>query len=80
VKLDRSFVQDLGRDRQATAITSAVINLSHALGLTVVAEGVESDRQLEQLKELDCDCAQGFYFARPQSGEAVERLLVASAS
>jgi EAL domain-containing protein (putative c-di-GMP-specific phosphodiesterase class I) len=64
LKIDKSFVDDLGKGRGA-AIVSAVINLAHALGLKVVAEGVENEQQLEVLRELSCDFAQGFLFSEP---------------
>src|SRR5271170_6916312 len=62
LKIDKSFVDDLGLG-QGVAIVSAVINLAHALGLKVVAEGVEDERQLEVLRQMGCDYAQGFLFA-----------------
>ncbi len=65
VKVDRMFVHELEEDNGGRAIVSAVISLAHALGLEVVAEGVETERQLELLRELDCDYAQGFLFSRP---------------
>ena len=65
LKIDRCFVQDVDRDVDARAIVSAVIKLSHALGLTVVAEGVETRSQLDILRRLGCDELQGFLFARP---------------
>ncbi|HUF83747.1 MAG TPA: bifunctional diguanylate cyclase/phosphodiesterase [Acidimicrobiia bacterium] len=67
VKVDRSFVSGLGSNPEDTAIVAAVVSLGHALGLTVVAEGVETERQLEELVALGCDTAQGFYFAEPQA-------------
>jgi diguanylate cyclase (GGDEF)-like protein len=66
LKVDRSFVETLGIDAGGEEIVSAVINLAHALGLKVVAEGVETEEQLEILRSLRCDFAQGFLFARPQ--------------
>jgi diguanylate cyclase (GGDEF)-like protein len=76
VKIDRSFVNGLGADSEDTAIVTAVIQLGKALGLRTVAEGVETAEQLALLRELDCDLAQGYYFARPQPAEAVSDLLV----
>ena len=66
VKVDQSFVDGLGSDPEDSAIVAAVISLGHALGLTVVAEGVESAEQLEELIALGCDQAQGFFFAPAQ--------------
>jgi diguanylate cyclase (GGDEF)-like protein len=65
LKVDRSFVETLGVNADGEEIVSAVINLAHALGLKVVAEGVETAEQLEILRSLRCDFAQGFLFARP---------------
>ena len=64
LKVDKSFVDELGGD-QGTEIVAAVINLAHALGLSVVAEGVETERQLETLRALRCDYAQGYLFSHP---------------
>jgi diguanylate cyclase (GGDEF)-like protein len=71
IKLDRSFVAGLGRDAPDGAIVAGVIDMAHALGLTVAAEGVETEHQLEHLKRLRCDCAQGFFFACPQPADAI---------
>jgi diguanylate cyclase (GGDEF)-like protein len=72
LKVDRSFVADLGVSIEAEKIVAAVIGLAHALGLKVVAEGVETDGQLDLLRSLGCDLAQGFLFSRPlPAGELV---------
>jgi len=65
LKVDRMFVEELGQDGGGDEIVSAVITLAHALGLEVVAEGVETTQQLDILRALDCDFAQGFLFSRP---------------
>jgi EAL domain-containing protein (putative c-di-GMP-specific phosphodiesterase class I) len=65
IKIDRSFVAGLGRDPASDSIVGAIVGLAHDLGMTVVAEGVETARQYDLLTILDCDCCQGFYFARP---------------
>ncbi len=59
------FVEELGMRTGGDEIVSAVITLAHALGLEVVAEGVETDQQLDVLCSLGCDFAQGFLFSRP---------------
>ena len=64
LKIDRSFVSGLGVDPDSRAIASAIVELAHALGLEVVAEGVEEEVQLEVLVELGCDRAQGYLFSR----------------
>ncbi|MBL8512569.1 MAG: EAL domain-containing protein [Betaproteobacteria bacterium] len=73
IKIDRSFVEEIGESRQDRAIVSAIAGLAHGLGLHVVAEGVESAEQLDVLRELGCDEAQGFHLCRPQPCDAVAR-------
>lgn len=65
LKIDKSFVQDLGKDPDDEAIVSAAIGLGHRLGRDTVAEGVETLEQLRQLKALDCDAVQGYLFSPP---------------
>lgn len=67
LKIDASFVQDLGQSEDARSIIDAVVRLAHALGLRVVAEGVETERQRDLLVQLDCDELQGYLFAKPMS-------------
>ncbi|MGB0111622.1 MAG: EAL domain-containing protein [Ilumatobacteraceae bacterium] len=66
IKIDRSFVTGLGLEADDTSIVEAVVRLGHSLGLTVVAEGVETPLQLNRLRELGCDKAQGYLFGRPR--------------
>lgn len=66
LKVDRSFVEGLGRDPEDSAIVAAVVDLAHARALSAIAEGVETKVQLNQLRRVGCDLAQGYYFARPQ--------------
>jgi diguanylate cyclase (GGDEF)-like protein/PAS domain S-box-containing protein len=75
VKIDRAFVDGLGSDPGDHAIVSAVVGLSHALGLTVVAEGVETEAQLVELVALGCDEAQGYFFAPPQPAQDLRALV-----
>ncbi|WP_165372672.1 putative bifunctional diguanylate cyclase/phosphodiesterase [Pengzhenrongella frigida] len=65
VKIDQSFVANLGRDAPASAIVTAVTHLTHVLGMTVTAEGVETAEQREEVVGIGCEHAQGFLFARP---------------
>jgi diguanylate cyclase (GGDEF)-like protein/PAS domain S-box-containing protein len=65
IKIDRSFVANLGRGEQDAAIVASVVSMASALGLGVVAEGVESEAQAELLRELGCPLAQGFLFGPP---------------
>ncbi len=75
VKIDRSFVAGLGSDAASDAIVAAVVNVSRALGLSIVAEGVETDDQLVALRALGCDLAQGYLWSEPLSaGDAVRWL------
>jgi diguanylate cyclase (GGDEF)-like protein len=71
VKIDRSFVQCLETHREDERIVAAVIDLAANLGLRSVAEGVETPKQLNRLRELGCDQAQGYLFARPMRGDGL---------
>jgi diguanylate cyclase (GGDEF)-like protein/PAS domain S-box-containing protein len=78
IKVDRSFVQGIEHDAKDAAITANLVSLAHALGLLAIAEGIESDGQLTSLRELGCDLAQGFLFARPAPADQISRLLAES--
>ncbi len=67
VKIDRSFVADVLRDPDDLALTTAIIAMAHSLGITVVAEGIETEGQYDILRERGCDQGQGFWFGRPMS-------------
>ena len=75
LKIDRSFVRDLGMTPQSSAVVTAIIALARSLGLRVVAEGVENLRQMEVLHRLGCTVMQGFLFSRPQLPDAIEAWL-----
>ena len=75
LKIDRSFVAGIGDNHEDAAIVGSLVKLAHDLGMTVVAEGVETKEQLDTLRETGCDIAQGFYFAHPQPAESVGELL-----
>jgi diguanylate cyclase len=77
LKLDRSFVSGLDTDDAACALVGAIVAMGHALGLEIVAEGVERPGQAEQLRRLGCDAAQGYLFARPQPLAQVDQLSLA---
>ena len=72
IKVDRTFVNGLGIDQEDSTIVEAVVNLGHSLGLSVVAEGVETPLQLNRLREIGCDRGQGYLFGRPRPAELVE--------
>ena len=76
LKIDRSFVRDLGLTPASKAIVTAIISLARALGLRVVAEGVESLRQMEALHKEGCWLMQGYLFSRPQPAEDIEAWLL----
>jgi EAL domain-containing protein (putative c-di-GMP-specific phosphodiesterase class I) len=74
LKVDRSFIEGLGSRDDDRAIVSAVVNMGHSLGLSVLAEGVETDEQLSELRSLGCDLGQGYRFARPRPATELEEL------
>jgi diguanylate cyclase (GGDEF)-like protein len=80
LKIDRSFVSGVDTDPDNAAIVIAIIAMAHCLGLSVVAEGVETQAQLAFLKSKSCDECQGFLFAKPMSAELFGKLLAGSAA
>jgi EAL domain-containing protein (putative c-di-GMP-specific phosphodiesterase class I) len=79
LKIDRSFVSQLHLQPNMPELTQAVVGLGHALGLKVVAEGVETEAQLEMLRAQGCDEAQGYLFTRPLAPRDLEAWLRAQA-
>jgi diguanylate cyclase (GGDEF)-like protein/PAS domain S-box-containing protein len=77
LKIDRSFVENMGRDAQDEVVVTSVIALAHTLQLDVVAEGVETLAQLAMLTAFGCDAAQGFHLGRPDAADRVLPLLLA---
>ncbi len=75
LKIDQSFVTDMDKHSEARAIVASIIGLAHNLAVSVIAEGVQTDEVLRQLSDLKCDCAQGYYIARPMSGSDIEAWL-----
>lgn len=75
LKIDRSFVKDINIDQNDETIVKAIINLSHNLGLTVVAEGVETEGQSEFLRQHDCDILQGYLISRPIPSQETQKFI-----
>jgi EAL domain-containing protein (putative c-di-GMP-specific phosphodiesterase class I) len=75
LKIDKSFVADVFSDRADAAIVRTIIDMAHQLGFTVVAEGVETDRQAAFLRQFGCEQAQGFLFAKPMAAAEVSVLM-----
>jgi EAL domain-containing protein (putative c-di-GMP-specific phosphodiesterase class I) len=74
VKVDRSFISDLGGRKGGGAIVAAVLAMGESLGLTTVAEGVETPKQLGALQKMGCALAQGFYFSKPDEPGVIRKL------
>jgi len=75
LKVDREFVKDIPNNKSDMAISSAVIAMAHKLNLKVVAEGIETEEQLEFLKQNDCEIGQGYYFGKPMPVDEMTKLL-----
>ena len=75
LKVDRSFVRELGGNRDDAAIVHAIVTLGKSLGMQVIAEGVETDAQLAQLHRENCDIGQGYFFGRPVPASEIGRQL-----
>lgn len=76
IKIDQRFVRELRPDAKDLVLCKAIITMAHALGMKVIAEGVETAEQRDLLQDSDCDFAQGYLFARPMSATALAQLLV----
>jgi EAL domain-containing protein (putative c-di-GMP-specific phosphodiesterase class I) len=75
IKIDRSFITHLDTNKTDEAIVSAILTMTHSLGMRAVAEGVEKAEQLEVLARYGCETAQGFYFCRPLPADECQDLL-----
>jgi diguanylate cyclase (GGDEF)-like protein len=75
IKIDRTFIENMTADAAAAGIVRGIIEIAHGLGLSVLAEGVETIGQLQQLRALNCDAVQGFFISRPLPAAGLEDLL-----
>lgn len=75
IKIDRSFIRDIPTDEDDIAITTAIINMAHSLGIEVIAEGVETVEQFELLRKLGCDNIQGYLFMKPAGAQEAEAFI-----
>jgi len=80
LKIDRSFIHQMTSASRHSKIVQTIINLAHNLEMQVVAEGVENQAQLDQLRNLSCECGQGYFFSVPLSDDAVTQLLAKESS
>lgn len=75
LKIDRSFVSRMGVDGENTEIVRTIVTLAHNLNMNVTAEGIETETQLTQLRALNCEHGQGYFFSRPVNSKAAEALI-----
>jgi EAL domain-containing protein (putative c-di-GMP-specific phosphodiesterase class I) len=71
LKIDRSFIEQMTMHEKSENLVRTIINMAHSLNIQVVAEGIETSRQAEMLRHWDCDIAQGFHFAKPQTPDQI---------
>jgi EAL domain-containing protein (putative c-di-GMP-specific phosphodiesterase class I) len=72
IKIDRSFVNSVGERRDYAAVIQGIITMARNLGMTLVAEGIETADQAVMLQTMDCDAAQGFFFSKPMDVKAAQ--------
>jgi diguanylate cyclase (GGDEF)-like protein/PAS domain S-box-containing protein len=75
LKIDRAFVRNITWDRDSQLIVSSILSLARSFGMDVVAEGIEDEEQLEELRTMGCPCGQGFYFAKPMDPASIDTLV-----
>ncbi|MGL6339091.1 MAG: EAL domain-containing protein, partial [Waterburya sp.] len=78
IKIDRSFVNQMQANGENSAIVKAIVTLAHLLKMDVIAEGIETTAQLAQLRLLECEYGQGFFFSKPLSQKQAEALIASS--
>ena len=76
LKVDRSFIRNLRCGSKEATVVRAIVNLGNSLGKTVIAEGIETVSQFDQLRDMGCQVGQGFHMSRPLTPQAVDALLV----
>ncbi|WP_419810291.1 EAL domain-containing protein [Bacterioplanoides sp.] len=76
LKIDKSFIDDMTRDSRKQALVDSIINLGHSLDMQVIAEGIEEQEQLAELKNKGCDSIQGYYLSRPLGALAIEHFVL----
>jgi EAL domain-containing protein (putative c-di-GMP-specific phosphodiesterase class I) len=77
LKIDRSFVNQMGNDSESLEIVRAIMTLAHSLEMDAIAEGVETAQQLAQLRSLQCEYGQGYFFSKPIDSHSAGELLAA---
>ena len=75
LKIDRSLIREMPTDRSASDMVEMIITLAHKMNLRVIAEGIETVRQFERLRELGCEFGQGYYFSQALEAKAVGQFL-----
>lgn len=75
IKIDQSFVHDIGKKKKASELIHTIISMAHDLGMEMIAEGIETEEQLAELKILACHYGQGFFISKPLNGQLVNALL-----
>ena len=75
IKIDKSFVDEIGKSRRGIELIRAIVSMARELGMEAIAEGIETDEQLDQLKALSCPLGQGFLLSKPLDKQAAERVL-----
>ena len=78
LKIDRSFVSDLDRKAESTAIIRAIVGMGRSIGMAIVVEGVETETQLSILRTEGCDLIQGYVFSRPVAAPQIRTMLAAA--
>ena len=80
LKVDRAFVTNLPDDRDAVVVVRAIVGMAKELNLNIVAEGIETERQMEFLHGLGCHTGQGYLFSKPITNDAFMQILTAKAA